>query len=504
MSSMTQARLAPITQRYLSMSMRRQDVLDKSKPLSAGQDYAHNDGRQFGRVYQFLANRYDNKVSKSCSQLLLNINDSETTLRKETNTPTSRIKDALNLMNAYSGSNLTLNMPENSPKMIHKPSDMSSISSGISSSVPRPPDGCSEVNHHHHLHHHHWNSKSGRSRGKSDNRDSRRRRYLKPLALLGVLGMFGKPNSNELEEERASLTDEQKMKKMKPIEITIARGVLSMSDQDYDRANQLFHEALHMAQDDNDEERENLLLNLIAANYFESGDYQKAEKLFIELIKQMIAHEVASTAPPVLELSLKLASIYSKNLNTHEKAMAGFKFVITSLLHNLADIVDNLEELDINDISDEKKDELALLGWGYDWFAKHLLNLNDYRGAADLLQKAFQISSLVLGPLHDQTLILLNDIGTTLAMNDLPEEGQTFIKKAVEGAITNQSKELASFYVNLGLVNLKLRKYHDAKRFCENSIELAKKNRNNYNSQEIIELSRTCLNEVQRFLDAEG
>uniref|UniRef100_A0A6G1SJM7 Tetratricopeptide repeat protein 19, mitochondrial n=1 Tax=Aceria tosichella TaxID=561515 RepID=A0A6G1SJM7_9ACAR len=345
-------------------------------------------------------------------------------------------------------------------------------------------------------HHHHGNSNSS---NKSDNGSA----FLPFYVMFGVLGMFRKPSANELEEERVRLTDEQKMKKMKPVELAIAKGVLSMCDQNYDKANQLFHEALHMAQDENDEEQEELILNLIASNYFESGDFQNAEKLFIDLMKRMIAHDVAPTSPGILELSLKLASIYSKSPETAEKALKGFKFVISSLLNSLDDIVSNIEELDFQEISDEKKNELALLGWSYDWFAKHLLTMNDYSAAAIMLHKAYEISSKVLGPFHDQTLILLNDIGTTLAMNDSPDEGRKFMKKAVEGAITNNSSELASFYVNLGLVYLKLRDLKEAKQYCEYSMDLAKKNPEQYNSHDVVELSRTCLTHIERLLGTE-
>lgn len=322
--------------------------------------------------------------------------------------------------------------------------------------------------------------------------------------MLGIMGLFKQATTSDIEEESVKLTDEQKIEKMKPIELLIARGVLCMCDQDYSKANNLFHEALHLAQDENDDEKENLILNLLASNFFESGDFEKAEKLFIDLMKTMIARSVEPTAPPILELSLKLASIYSKNPATHDKALKGFKFVINSLLLNLEDVLNNLDQLDdFHELSEEKKDELALLGWSYDWFAKHLLAMNDYNGASDMLQRALKISSKVLGPLHDQTLILLNDVGTTLAMNNAPEEGRMFIKKAVEGAIENQSQELASFYVNLGLVYLKLRKLNEAKRYCEYSLELAGKNREHHNSHEVIELSRSCLNEVERLMELE-
>jgi len=346
--------------------------------------------------------------------------------------------------------------------------------------------------------------KGYRDKGRSDNdADDSRGSFKMTLATtMAILSVFGKPSTGDIQEERAKLSDKEKWERMKPIEAKIAMGVLWMCDQEYGKANELFHAALRMAQDEGNDEQENLVLNLIATNYFESGDWESAEKLFIDLIKRMVARDISTTSPAILELSLKLASIYSKSKATHQKALKGFKFVINSLLHDLSDILLDIDDLDIQTLSDEKKDALALLGWSYDWFAKHLVNMNDYNGATDMFQRAMQISSKVLGQQHDQTLILLNDIGTTLAMNNEPEKGRNFIKKAVEGAIETQSKELASFYVNLGLVNLKLRKFQEAKRYCEYSIELIRKNRDYHNSHDVIELSKSCLNEVNRFVEA--
>lgn len=324
------------------------------------------------------------------------------------------------------------------------------------------------------------------------------------LSMLGVLGFFKGATASDIEEEKEKLSNEEKVKKMKPLELLIAKGVLSMCDQEYHKAGELFHQALHLAQDEKNEEQETLVLNLLASNYFEGGDFLKAEKLYLDLITRLIARDVEPTDPAILELSLKLASIYSKNYATHEKALKGFKFVINSLLTNLQDMLSNLEEIELHELSEDRKSELALLGWSYDWFAKHLIVANDYRGAADMLQRAVKISSKILGPLHDQTLILLNDVGTTLAMNNSPDSGELFIKQAVGGAIKSQSKELASFYVNLGLVNLQLKKLSEAKRYCENSIELALKNRENHNSNEVIMLSKNCLSEVERLLAMEN
>lgn len=318
---------------------------------------------------------------------------------------------------------------------------------------------------------------------------------------LGILGLFGGMTASDVEEETSKLTDEQKISKMSPAELSIAKGVLAMCNQEYGKANDLFHEALHLAQDSANLEQETLVLNLLAANYFEKGDYGHAEELFIDLIKRMIASDVDPTDPAILELSLKLASIYSRKHETHEKALKGFKFVIDSLLNSLHDLFSNIDDLDVDTLSEERRNELALLGWSYDWFAKHLITANDYTGAADMLQQALRISTKVLGPLHDQTLILLNDVGTTLAMNNAAEQGKTYLRRAVEGAIESKSEELASFYVNLGLVNLKLNKFNEARRYCEYSIELALKNAEHPNSREVLKLSKNCLSEIDRLVE---
>ena len=482
MSSLTQARLAPLSQRYISMSARRHDLHEKlsssshpvidspqEKDITNSQWFNSNQNSPsnkynhsyFGKglVNHYHPNRHFSVTHDYCGDFRIGFGNELFRLRNSKTCNINR-KFTVNTYNIF-----------------------------------ETPYKRTVSNRQHY-------KEQQDQRGEQN---SARKNYDAQhfVALLGAMSLFKKSTTEDNDELGTQLSDGEKMKKMKPIEIEIAKGVLAMCDQDYSKANQLFHNALHMAQEDNDEERESLVLNLIASNYFESGDFENAEKLFIEIIKRMVAKDFLPTSPAILELSLKLASIYGRNSTTHDKALSGFKFVINSLLDALNDVLDNLDELDSKELSDEKKNELAMLGWSYDWFGKFLIAANDYKGAADMLQQALKISLKVLGPSHDQTLILFNDIGTTLAMDNSLESGRTFIKKAVEGAISSQSNELASFYVNLGIVNLKLKKLQDAKMYCEYSIELASKNREHHNSHEVMELSRSCLNEVEHLLAAE-
>lgn len=316
-------------------------------------------------------------------------------------------------------------------------------------------------------------------------------------SIFVILGLAGIMKSFMNDEEQQDLTDEEKFNRMNPIEKLIVRGVSEMLEYRYQKANELFHKALRAAQHRKDEEKEFLILTLLATSYFENEDLEEAEKLFIALIKRLIEMNSKQDSPALLELSLKLAAIYSKNPNTHEKAIIGFKFVIDSLTRNLDGLLQHLDGLREGDLDAEQKNELALLGWTYDWYAKHLLSTNNYQDAVYFLKKALELSYIVLGPLHDQTLILLNDIGTTIAMSKSPSEGREYLQKAVDGAIESGSESLASFYLNLGLTSLRSEKFADGKKYCEESLRIAKKSANLQNSTEIMNLSKQCLREYE-------
>lgn len=329
--------------------------------------------------------------------------------------------------------------------------------------------------------------------------------YKKIAASLGILGLFQGKSSEDIEEQRENLSDEEKIARMSPLELTIAKGVLAMCDSDHAKASALFHEALLMAQSEQDLDQEFLILNLLATNFYEMGDYASAELLFVDLIRRMLADEVDKTDPAILELSLKLANMYSKSEDPELRAKAspGFNFVIDSLLNRLGDLVSydhDIETLDMKVLSDETKNEIALLGWSYDWFGKHLFASNDYKAATRMFKRALVIATKVLGETHEQTLILMNDVGTSLAVDNSLREAETYVRGAVEGAIKSQSQELASFYVNLGLISYQLNKLDEARRYCEYSIEVLSKNSGHYNAREILNMAKNCIKDAERLM----
>lgn len=345
---------------------------------------------------------------------------------------------------------------------------------------------------------------SNRHEKKHKNNKNSRASYIDEKRFLILFGFVGasKINSDDADDRSHANesnekieTDKEKKDVMTHTDKLISRGVLLMLDLDHAKANDLFHEALKSAQKDENEEKELLILTLLATNYFESEQFDKAEQLFIALMKRLISKNTEVDSPALLELSLKLAAIYSRRPETHKKADIGFKFVIDTLSKKLSDILYRLDQLKDDQLDDEKKNLLALLGWGYDWYAKHLLTINNFQDAIYYLKRAYEISLHVLGPLHDQTLILLNDIGTTIAMSRSPTEGREYIQRAVDGAIQSNSKELASFYLNLGLTTVRSQQPKEGRKYCERSLEMALKNTYDVNSKEIVNLSKQCLKE---------
>uniref|UniRef100_A0A0V0J9V7 Tetratricopeptide repeat protein 19 n=1 Tax=Schistocephalus solidus TaxID=70667 RepID=A0A0V0J9V7_SCHSO len=88
-------------------------------------------------------------------------------------------------------------------------------------------------------------------------------------------------------------------------------------------------------------------------------DYPAAERLFVHTIRDCMASGVPPGSPMIIELSLKLAMVYSK-LEDSEKAESGFAFCLMMQQQNCAAISAYSE--DDKPLSEEDLNNLALLG----------------------------------------------------------------------------------------------------------------------------------------------
>ncbi|KAK4294335.1 hypothetical protein Pmani_033035 [Petrolisthes manimaculis] len=265
--------------------------------------------------------------------------------------------------------------------------------------------------------------------------------------------------------------------------IMIKRGILALKNEELNKAEQLLHVALRTAQESSNEQAVTYIFDLLANLAYKREEYSKAEKLFKDVLRRLLSGGMATDDNAVVEISLKLASVYA-SMQDYEKAVQGFHFCIGT------------QEEKIQKHGEKNVDEDTLLLWAMsmDWYARFLLNIHKYDLAKQHFIKAYEMSARVNGPEHEQTAVLLNDIGSVCSLQKSYAEAVQYFEKAIEAAKKSESEDIGSFYVNLGTVYMQQSLLLEAERCCQEGLLLSKKLRN----QEGKEEAQICLAEIKK------
>ncbi|KAI2667664.1 Tetratricopeptide repeat protein 19, mitochondrial [Labeo rohita] len=161
---------------------------------------------------------------------------------------------------------------------------------------------------------------------------------------------------------------------------------------------------------------------------FVQGQLDNAEKLFKAAMSFMLSGGTPQDDNAVIEMSLKLASIYATQ-NKNELAEHGFQFCTESLEAK----IEKQKELPPETLSDEeRKDTRLLLGLSLDARARYLASHHRFTGACRDYRHALQICQEEQGESHPQTLVLMSDLATVLDLQGKHDEALAHVKKAVE------------------------------------------------------------------------
>nr|XP_025957170.1 tetratricopeptide repeat protein 19, mitochondrial isoform X4 [Dromaius novaehollandiae] len=185
------------------------------------------------------------------------------------------------------------------------------------------------------------------------------------------------------------------------------------------------------------------------------GQLDNAEKLYKATMSYMLAGDTKEDDNAILEMSLKLASIYAAQ-KQHKLALAGYEFCILTLEEKIAKQKDLPEDVLPGgaslSASEEKANTRLLLGMSLDGYARYLLSLNQFPVAQKMYEKALQISSDVQGETHPQTVILLNDLATVLDAQGHYDEAYSHVRRAAELAKETQHPEEHMVLSNLAAI----------------------------------------------------
>ncbi|XP_074746494.1 tetratricopeptide repeat protein 19, mitochondrial isoform X1 [Strix uralensis] len=285
-----------------------------------------------------------------------------------------------------------------------------------------------------------------------------RRRWARPvggaLGFLGALSLF--PRDAEEEGEDAIIH-------------LLKRAKLSVMKGELGEAEQVLHQALRLSHQSDNRKAIVYTYSMMANVAFMQGQLDNAEKLYKASMSYLLAGDTKEDDNAILEMSLKLASIYAAQ-KQHKLALAGYEFCILTLEEKIAKQKDLPEDVLP---AEEKANTRLLLGMSLDSYARYLLNVNQLPVAQKMYEKALQISNDVQGETHPQTVVLMNDLATVLDAQGHYDEAYSYVKRAAELAKETQHPEEHMVLNNLAAILMHKEDFLQAKQVYKAALEQA-------------------------------
>jgi len=261
---------------------------------------------------------------------------------------------------------------------------------------------------------------------------------------------------------------------------------------DVNKSEQILHLAFRSAQELGHQKAQKYIIDEMANNAYELGDFRKAEKLFKELIKRLIVGGTPPNDNAIIHISAKLACLYGM---FHKDAMAreGFNFCISNLKEKMSDGADDF-------------DTKALYSLALSWYGEYLHSRGSNIESLDLFQESLEISKAINGPAHPHSLLQLNNMAAAYSVLNQLDRAATCLNNAIN--LCGEESEYAStnlpyYYINL--VNIYLTQLENpcnesplianaARLACSEASKLAKKAGD---KEAIVEVEK-CLNALKK------
>ncbi|XP_066572317.1 tetratricopeptide repeat protein 19, mitochondrial [Amia ocellicauda] len=274
----------------------------------------------------------------------------------------------------------------------------------------------------------------GRSPGAGGNSGSRGDSVWRP-SLLSLCAFSFFTKSEESEEDEAK-------KKEDAIILLLKRAKLSIMQGELEDADRFLHQAARLAHQSHNTQAITYTYSMMGNLAFIRGQLPSAEKLFKAAMSIMLAGGAPEDDDAVIEMSLKLASIYAAQ-KQHELAEHGFEFCTESLEAKIK----RQKELPEGSLPEEERaNTRLLLGLCLDSHARYLTERRRLDQARQNYVRALQICSEEQGEAHPQTVVLMNDLAALLDLQGRYQEAEELASQALQLA---QEAELPEQHVLL-------------------------------------------------------
>ncbi|XP_076629945.1 tetratricopeptide repeat domain 19 isoform X1 [Colletes latitarsis] len=265
------------------------------------------------------------------------------------------------------------------------------------------------------------------------------------------------------------------------LEMTIKRSILLIQKGEFKKAERMLHVALRQAQILQHYDGITYIYDVMANLAYDMNDFKKAKKLFVSVLERLLSKGVSQDDLAIIHISLKIANMYHI-MGDIEKAETGYKFCLENLQNHMAKESENI-------------DVLQLLGLNLEWYAAMLFSQSQYADAMKYLTQSYNISVQINGEEHEQTVVLLNDLGTVNCMLKEYDEAIKYLSKAIEiGKRLPDMTDIGSIHVNLGNAFIMKGLYEEAKKNCNQGKRLSKMKKH---TEAILE-AEECLERIKK------
>lgn len=198
----------------------------------------------------------------------------------------------------------------------------------------------------------------------------------------------------------------------------------------------------------------------------EAGDFDKAEKLFVQVMQRLFGEGHKEDSTKMLHISAKIAHLchFQGNL---DKASQGFQWTLEKLGEKVQRFKDDT-------------DLRELYGLTKNWYGQLLMDKALFLEAKKLFAEAYEIYVEIHGEKTEEGIMMLNNLSVACTeLKDLVSAIE-YLKRAIQ--LTHelpQMTEVGIFHANLGLLYLKQGLVNEATEACKFGRRIGLKLRNN-------------------------
>ncbi|XP_050926190.1 tetratricopeptide repeat protein 19, mitochondrial isoform X4 [Lates calcarifer] len=279
---------------------------------------------------------------------------------------------------------------------------------------------------------------------------------------------------------------------LKKAKLSLIRGQLQA-------ASSLLHQAVALAHQTHNNQAIIYTYSLMANLAYVQGHLDQAEKLFKAAMSFMLSGGTPQDDNAVIEMSLKLATIYAEQ-NKTELAEHGFRFCMESLEAKLDKQKDVPAEEHTEEQEALRKETRLLLGLCLDSRARYRASTRHLNQAGQDYLNALNICRQEQGETHPQTLVLMSDLATILDLQGRHDDALVLVQQAMDLSRSAGHPDQHVLLGNLAGILLHKGQLDDSVRFYQEALSLARQ----AGDQEAVDRIQEGLKEVKKRREEEA